>query len=210
VESDLATHVDTITATFETTLARVVPELSEPRAFDSDRIDKLITRVVETAVGFAVGLAAGDLVRAIDRTLGSEVAARVHARIHHAPARASHAAPAFTAKTVVADLEVRLRYRLRIATGELRSLFEYALAEVPADRARTLAVALVLAHQGSLLGERLGTAIVQGWRFACAAIDGTEPPALERGSPSQALWQRWSRLAGVTEEPKLEPYIVTM
>ena len=213
MEADLSpvtAHVDAIARTFEDTLARVVPELRDPRTLDSERLDKLIDSVVETAVGFAVGLAAGDLIRAIDVWLGAAIADGVRMAIHQAPGSAGHPAPVFTSATVVADLEARLRFRLRIAAGELRTLFDHALRGVPADREAALVAALAMARHGSLLGERLGTAITQGWRFACAAIDGTEPPVLDRGSPSHALWHRWSRLAGVAAAPTLESYIVTM
>ena len=195
---------------FEDTVARVLPELCDPRAFDSERVDKLIGTVVETAVGFAVGLAAGELVRAIDVWLGADIADGVRTAIQHAPCNTDHSVPAFTSATVVADLEARLRFRLRIAAGELRSLFDHALRSVPAGREQAVVAALAMARHGSLLGERFGSAITQGWQFACAAIDGTQPPVLERGSPSHALWQRWSRLARIEVTPTLESYIVTM
>lgn len=214
MEQDLssiaATHVEALGATFDATLARVIRDLRDPRTIDSDRIDKLIGSVVETAVGFAIGLAAGEAASAIDVWFGRAIANDVRSAFQRVPAAAGTAAPAFTAATVVADLEARLRFRLRIASGQLRTLIESALRVVPPGRERALVAALSMSRQTSLLGERLGSAITHGWQFACAAIDGTQPPALDRGSPSYALWEHWSRLAGVAAKPVFESYIVTM
>jgi hypothetical protein len=214
VEHDLAsisaTHVDAIATIFDVTLARVIRDLQNPRTIDSDRIDKLIGSVVEAAVGFAIGLAAGEVATAIDVWFGRETANEVRTAIQRGPATPGQPVPVFTSRTVIADLEARLRFRLRIATGQLRTLIEHALRVVPPGRERALVAALAMARQTSLLGERLGSAINHGWQFACAAIDGTQPPVLDRRSPSYALWEHWSRLAGVAAKPVFESYIVTM
>ncbi len=208
--SIIATHVDAIATTFDATLARVIRELRDPRAFDSQRVDKLNGSVVETAVGFAIGLATGELANAIAVWFGAEIADAVRTAIQRVPHTAAEPAPPFAAKTAVADFEARLRFRLRTATGELRRLLEHALRVVPARSEQALTAALEMSRQTSILGERLGTAITHGWQFACAAIDGTQPPVLDRESPSHALWERWSRLAGVAAKPVVETYIVTM
>lgn len=208
--SIIATHIDAIAATFETTVARVIRDLRDPRTFDPDRVDKLVGTVVETAVGFAVGLAAGELANAIDVWFGRATAKAVRTAIQRMPATAGQPVPVLAAKTVVAGLEARLRFRLQIATAELRRLVEYGLRVVPPGREKALVAALGMARQTSLLDERLSTAITHGWQFACAAIDGTRPPVLDRASPSHALWERWSRLAGVAEKPVVESYVVTV
>lgn len=206
----IAMHVDAIAATFEATLPRALEGLRDPRAFDPARVDKLLGTVVETVVGFAVGLAAGELANAIDVWFGRETSRAVRTAIQSAPIKTAPPMPPFAAKTVIADLEERLRFRLWIATGELRKWLELALRVIPPGRERALIAALGMARQTSLLGERVSTAIAHGWQFACAAIDGTPPPVLDRASPSHALWERWSRLAGVAEEPAFESYVIAM
>jgi hypothetical protein len=78
------------------------------------------------------------------------------------------------------------------------------IARVPAEHDAMFAQL----REASLLDERLRDELATGWACACAAIEAAPSPAIH-SARSRALWQVWSRLAGL-ERVVSEPYIAAI
>ena len=207
-------YVAAIAATFERTVKVVVPALREPRTVHPDRAFKTIALVVETVAGFSIGLVTGELVRTVRAWFGDDIGARVRAGAAPVGRALGVTSRRFLddpeQRPLVDELGTRLLPRLRIAVGDVRGLAEHAARVMPEGRERTMAAIFQRATHGSLLDERLGAEIRNGWANACAVIEGEPVPAIEGSARSRALWQAWSRLAGAAAPRPAESYIVAI
>jgi hypothetical protein len=191
-------YASSIATTFERVLADDVPTLHEPSADNPQRALQIVGLVAETIAGLAVGIVAGELERAtrtwFDASTAAELRGLFDASIGGRVARpvsSRRFLPDADLRPIVDELGIRLRPRLRYVAADLAYAIERAYV-----RLRTPAMFAVLAEH-SLLDERLRVELATGWACACAAIEGRPLPTIQGSARSRALWQAWSRLAGL-------------
>ncbi len=197
-------YADFIAATFERVLAEQVPALREPVAARPERALKIVGLVVETIAGLAVGVVAGEVERATRLWFGANAAAEILDRFTAPLGSRIDQPPRFLAdadaRPLVDELGARLRPRMRHTAADIARIVARMPAEYDAMCAQL--------RETSLLDERLRDELATGWACACAAIEGPPLPAIQ-SARSRALWQKWSRLAGL-ERRVSEPYIAVI
>ena len=179
--------------------------LTEPVVRDYDPVAYTVDRLIETLAGLALGSVVSGVVNGLRRGIDAAAFRRVERTMLRALAdfRPRAVAPVYgldhtPVRTLVFELQHRLRRRIALAHGDARALVA-SIAKVVTDAApeQVPVVIHVLAQASadSIVAERYQARLEAGWRRASAIIEG-KPDAIG----DDGMWRLWAaRVAGVHE-----------
>jgi hypothetical protein len=179
--------------------------LTEPVVRDYDPVAHTLDRLIETLAGLALGSVVGEVVSGLRRGIDVATFSRVERTMLRvlADVRPRAAAPVYgldhtPVRTLVFELQHRLRRRLALASGDARALVALiasAVIDAAPEQASAVVQVLARASADSIIAERYRARLEAGWRCATAIIEG-KPDAIG----DDRMWRLWmARVGGVHE-----------